>query len=186
MKHPITVESRRKKTETIQRAHPGARIIDVTSKAEEPWVRFSPFYPHGDIPVPLSHGAHAQSVEGIWQGLKVFETEGIDVAKFNVTSMKGIKRSVRTRGRVLGHRAGIESELLMDYLKARLHIYLPTYQFVLENRLADEMQQLREILKDSPLVLLDYETNSDIRDLRKPLSHASLIRAALLDEWPAL
>ena len=34
------------------------------------------------------------------------------------------------------------------------------------------------------IVLLDYETNTDVTDLSKPLSHASLVRAYLMGEWP--
>ena len=56
-------------------------------------VRFSPFFPHGSIPVPFSPGVTGQSVEGIWQGLKVFESEDIDLQKFEITNMKSIKRS---------------------------------------------------------------------------------------------
>jgi hypothetical protein len=41
----IRIESRRKNLETVRRAHPDALIIDVTSRAQEPWVKFSPFYP---------------------------------------------------------------------------------------------------------------------------------------------
>ena len=61
----IIVESRRKKFANLEKALPSARIIDLTSKADEPWVRFSPFYPHGRIPVPNSPGVWAQSVEGL-------------------------------------------------------------------------------------------------------------------------
>src|SRR5262249_32980567 len=43
----IVVESRRKKPATIAKAWPDALVVDLTSKGEEPWVRFSPFYPHG-------------------------------------------------------------------------------------------------------------------------------------------
>lgn len=184
MPHSIIVESRRRKRETIERNHPGAAIIDVTSKAEEPWVKFSPFYPHGNIPVPFSDGEYAQSVEGVWQGLKVFESEGVDPSKFNVTNMKGIKRSVRTRGRVLGHQAGVDSTELLNYYTARLQIYLPTYRLVLESRLQAEIDQLRACLETEQVVLLDYETNSDINNLAKPLSHASLNGAFIGGEWP--
>ena len=92
---PIAVESRRKKRATIEKTWPGALILDVTSKGEEPWVRFSPFYPHGGIPVPNSPGVFARSVEGLWQGLKVFENEGIDPSSWEITDMKGIKRAGR-------------------------------------------------------------------------------------------
>ena len=67
---PILIESRRKKSTTIARAWPGALVLDVTSRGEEPWVRFSPLYPHGGIPVPFTPGVTAMSVEGIWQALK--------------------------------------------------------------------------------------------------------------------
>ena len=42
-----------------------AVLVDLTSKGEEPWIRFSPFYPHGDIPIPMGNGATAHSVEGV-------------------------------------------------------------------------------------------------------------------------
>jgi hypothetical protein len=68
---PVVIESRRKKLASVQKLWPGALVVDVTSKGPEPWVRFSPFLPHGGIPVPNSPGVFAQSVEGLWQGLKV-------------------------------------------------------------------------------------------------------------------
>ena len=34
------------------------------------------------------------------------------------------------------------------------------------------------------LVLLDYETNEDVEDLSRPLSHASLIKHHLEGTWP--
>ena len=51
---PLAVESRRKRRSTIEALHPGATLLDVTSRSDEPWVRFSPFYPHGGIPIPGS------------------------------------------------------------------------------------------------------------------------------------
>src|SRR5438552_18218618 len=103
----IIVESRRMQRSTIEKAWPGAVILDVTSRGEEPWVRFSPFYPHGGVPIPGSPGANAWSVEGLWQGLKVFEHEGVDPSRWAVTDMKGIKRAAGgKRGKVLGHRFG--------------------------------------------------------------------------------
>lgn len=176
--------SRRRKLATIEKLHPGAIVYDVTSKGEEPCVRFSPFYPHGDIPVPNSPGCTAQSVEGVWQGLKVFESEDIDTTKFAVANMKGIKRSVRGRGRVLGHRFGVESDELLTYLDARYRIYLPTYRWVLDNCLTAELEQLRAEMARNDIVLLDYETNADVTDLSKPLSHASLVACYLREEWP--
>ena len=180
----ITVESRRKKRTTIEKSWSGALILDVTSKGEEPWVRFSPFYPHGGIPVPNSPGTFARSVEGLWQGLKVFENEDIDPSRWRVTNMRGIKRAGRTRGKVLGHRFGVGSDVLLGYRDARYQIYLPAYGWVLENRLAEEVKRLRDEMAARTVVLLDYETNGDIDDLSRPLSHAALVKLHLQGKWP--
>ena len=78
----IIIDSKRKKTENILKKYPNAIIADVTSQANDGLVRLSPFYPHGDIPVPFSEEYTATCVEGIWQGLKVFENEDIDISMF--------------------------------------------------------------------------------------------------------
>lgn len=169
-----------------------AEVINVTSKGPQPWQRFSPFYPHGGIPVPFWPGRTAESVEGIWQGLKRFEHEDqIDERAFDNRTMKGLKRTSRAkgsngvpRGRVLGHQRG-DSDQLLEYLEARVTIYLPSYLWVLENRLQPEVQRIRELAETTPIVLLDYETNTDVANTARPLSHAALIRAYLLDQWPA-
>jgi len=160
-------------------------IVDVTSRAPEPWVRFSPFFPHGGIPVPGSPELLSQSVEGLWQGLKVFESADVDRGKLEITSMKGLKRTVRRFGRCLGHRHGFGSDVLLDYVAARRALYLPAYRWVLEHRLADEVARLRTLGRDRTVVLLDYETNLDVDDPRKPLSHAGLVAAWLEERWPA-
>jgi hypothetical protein len=181
---PIAVESRRKKRPTIEKAWPGALILDVTSKGEEPWVRFSPFYPHGGIPVPNSPGTFAQSVEGLSQGLKLFANEDIDPSRWQITDLRGIKRAGRTRGKVLGHRFGLGSGERLGYRDARYNIYLPAYRWVLENRLAAEVGRLREAAAAKAVVLLDYQTNGDVEDLSSPLSHAALVKHYLEGTWP--
>ena len=182
--HPIRVLSRRRALASIEREHGDAHILDLTSRAPEPWCRFSPFYPHGNIPIPLSPGHSAQSVEGIWQGLKVFESAGIDASKFAVTAMKGIKRTVRKHGRVLGPAAGVGSDELLGYREARFRIYLPAYLWVLEECVNSLLDELHELRKRRELVFLDYETNCDPEKLEKPLSHAGLVRAFLDGAWP--
>lgn len=180
----FTVASRRAKIARLREIHAGARIIDVTSKGEDPWRRFSPFYPHGGIPVPLSPGYEAMSVEGIWQALKVFERTDVDLAKLSINSMTGLKRSARSFGRVLGHRAGVHGDALLDYRTARQSIYPPAYRWVLDHRLGDLIVQLRHLGEASPVVFLDYETNTDIDNLARPLSHAGLIVRYLTGTWP--
>lgn len=182
--NPVAVASRRLKPATLAARHPGATVIDVTSRGPNPWVRFSPFYPHGGIPVPGTTGSFAQSVEGLWQGLKVFENEDVDPSKWAVTTMAGLKRAGKRRGAVLGHRVGPSGEPLLGYREARYAIYLPAYIWVLTHDLAAEVGQLRALAADAPLVLLDYETNGDVEDLTKPLSHAALVKCYLEGAWP--
>lgn len=181
---PIVVESRRKKPASIAKLWPGATVLDVTSKGPKPWVRFSPFFPHGGIPIPNTAGQTAQSVEGLWQGLKVFEREDIDRSKWAIITMSGIKRSGKSRGRVLGHRFGVGSKILLGYRDARYRIYLPAYLWVLENRLGEQLAEVRRHLAVGPVVLLDYETNCDVEDLASPLSHAGLVKLYLEGNWP--
>jgi hypothetical protein len=179
---PFLVKSRRTSVEKLLVRHPGAIVVDVTSRGPEPWVRFSPFYPHGGIPVPFSLGITAMSVEGIWQGLKVFEKADVDPATLQVATMKGIKRTVRTFGKVLGHRAGLAGDWLLPYAEARRAIYLPTYRWVLEHKLAAELAALCQLGEGGKTVLLlDYETNGDVDDLSRPLSHASLVAQFLAE-----
>ncbi|MBX9571145.1 MAG: hypothetical protein K2X77_19770 [Candidatus Obscuribacterales bacterium] len=181
----LAIASKRKSRSTIEKEFPNACVIDVTSQADLPWVRFSPFYPHGSIPIPFSEGETGLSVEGIWQALKVFEKADVDRSKLEVSNMKGIKRTVRSLGKVLGHRKGLLGSELLGYLDAREQIYLPCYLYVLENYLQDDVAKLKQLTQDNKVVLLDYETNANIDDLTKPLSHAALIKSYLQGEYPS-
>lgn len=180
----IEVVSRRRTAAGIARDFPQAEVIDVTSRGPQPWVRLSPFYPHGSIPVPLSEGVSGQSVEGIWQALKVFETADIDLGKLDIVTMKGLKRTVRRFGAVRGHRAGVGGTALLSYEDSRRRIYLPAYRWVLENPAAEQIARLRELSRTRDLVLLDYTTNGDVADLATPLSHAALVARFVGDDWP--
>jgi hypothetical protein len=174
----IIIESKRKKAATILKKYPDAILADVTSGAKDGLVKLSPFYPHGGIPVPFSEGYTATCVEAIWQGLKVFEGADVDVQMFQNDTMKNIKRTVRRYGKPLGHRKGVNGEELLGYIEARKLIYIPTYKWVLENKVAHIIERLREASNSGKtIVLLDYDTNADVEDAKKPLSHASLVKA---------
>ena len=90
----------------------------------------------------------------------------------------------RAGPRELGHRWGTDSSELLGYREARYRIYLPTYLWVLQNKLERELERLHNHLADGPVILLDYETNLDVEDLNRPLSHAGLIRAFATNSWP--
>ena len=173
----IIIESKKKKLERILHEHPGAEVRDVTSKAEDELVKLSPFYPHGDIPVPFSGGMTATCVEAVWQGLKVFEHADIDTALFRNGTMRNIKRTSRCFGRPLGHRKGVGGSELLGYIEARQQIYIPTYRWMLEHKAMDIIEKLRRAAKEKTIVLLDYNTNCNVNDPSKPLSHAYLVKA---------
>ena len=196
MKPMIIIESKKKPLEpgkkdkngkpilSLKEKYPDAMIIDVTSKAQDEFVKFSPFYPIGGIPVPFTEDLVALSVEGIWQGLKVFEGNDIDTSLFSKRDMKNMKRTKRKFGLCLGHRKGVHGEELLGYLTARKLIYLPCYKWVLENKLQKLVTAIRIISKNKPVVLLDYNTNQDVWNPKSPLSHASLIKAYIEGNYP--
>jgi hypothetical protein len=167
---PVLVASRRRTR--LSPVYPDALILDVTSREAEPWIRLSPFYPHGGIPVPGHPDRTSQSVEGIWQALKIFATEQEDLTKLDITTMNGIKRTVRRLGPPLGYRF---DGRLLGYEEARRLIYLPAYRWMLDDRAAGLIDRLRELSRHQAVVLLDYTTNGDVTDLSAPLSHAALI-----------
>lgn len=180
----IYIESKKTKERTLLARYPNARIIDVTSKAAAGFIELSPFYPHGDIPIPFSESQTAKSVEGIWQGLKVFERADIDAAMFVNKTMKNIKRTVRKYGSPLGHRKGENGVDLLNYIDARIQIYLPSYLWVLRNKVSEIIQGLKEVSAKEDLVLLDYSTNCDVLNPKTPLSHAFLIKAYIEGNYP--
>lgn len=184
---PYAVAHRRCSMKTLQARHGASlEVVDVTSRGEEPWVRLSPFYAHGEIPVPYSPGVTAESVEGVWQALKVFASEDVDRSKLTIRRMKGLKRTVRRLGAVLGHREGLEGERVLGYVEARRRIYLPTYRWVLERGAAEALERLRALeAEGGVVVLLDYTTNGDVEDVASPLSHAALVVRYLEGRWPS-
>lgn len=182
----IIIESKRKKPATIYKKYPDAILADVTSSATNEGLRkLSPFYPHGGIPVPFSEGYTAACVEAIWQGLKVFEGADVDTSLFQNDTMKNIKRTARRFGKPLGHRKGVNGTELLGYIEARKQIYIPTYKWVLENKVAHVIERLKSANAEGKIiVLLDYDTNADVENAKKPLSHASLIKAYVEGLYP--
>ncbi|MFD6325913.1 DUF6939 family protein [Streptomyces sp. NPDC058442] len=144
-------------------------------------MRLSPFCPHGGIPVPCDEGVTGQSVEGIRQALRVFRQTDVDPAKLEITAMKGLKRTVRRYGPVQGHRTGLHGDRLLPCEAARRRICLPAHRRVLEHRVADLVEPLRD---EQDVVLLDYTTDGDVADPTTPLSRAALIQLYMEGRWP--
>lgn len=184
----IVIESKRRKTDTLLAKYPNAVFADVTSTSPYTALRMlSPFYPWGGIPVSYSPGVTATCVEAVWQGLKVFESMGVDETTFLNDTIRGLKRSNRKYGKILGHRKGIYGNCLLGYIDARKKIYIPTYKWMLEHRAYTTIQYIRQYQIENPdktIVLLDYQTNCDIENPQKPLSHAFLVKAYIEGIYP--
>jgi hypothetical protein len=180
----ISILSHKCKLENIQKKHPNVIILDITSKASKELVRLSPFYPYGDIPVPFSDGILASCVEAVWQGLKVFEDEGIDTSTFNNNTMDGIKRTTRKHGKIIGHQKGVNNVSILNYQTAKHLIYIPTYKWMIEHKCLDLIAGLRKLARNNDIVLLDYNTCIDVDNTKKPLSHAFLVKAYVEKIYP--
>jgi len=159
-------------------------VLNLTSQSTDGFVRFSPFYGHGDIPVPFLVNTTSQTVEGVWQGLKIFAHEGMDPQKFHL-SMKKLKRGKTTkRGEILGHHGG--GNRVLSYVDARREIYLPAYEWVLKHKLQQQVNGLLERLRrGEKFVFLDYYTNEDVNDEKNRLSHAGVLKRYLLEKLRA-
>jgi len=210
-------------------------IIDVTSKSKHPYyVQFSPFYPHGGVPMPAVVAGKlklkSHTVEGVWQGLKMFrgKEEGILLQRFQKSDGKpndmkrnpqkgkdsgvchygggglgeipgGIVRQFSDaehtvsgmKGKANGMKQvatlGLDGESL-DYVEARLKIQIPTYEWMLKNKMMPRVNELRALIKSGKkLRLLDFNVNGDAEDPKSSaLSHAQLLRNYIFTGacWP--
>mmetsp|Transcript_41551 Transcript_41551/g.96999 ORF Transcript_41551/g.96999 Transcript_41551/m.96999 type:complete len:145 (-) Transcript_41551:76-510(-) len=143
----------------------------------------------------MSSQMQSCTVEGIWQGLKVFEKEdgkreGYDITKFQIMDMKSIKRTKKRKGikDILGHYNGEDEEgnykPFLDYIEARKKIYLPVYKGFLETHCKERVNELRILAQNEKIALVDYYTNGDVTNEKTPLLHAALIRLYLMGEYP--
>jgi len=74
----------------------------------------------------------------------------------------------------------------LGYVEARKKIYMPAYRYVLDNEKKYLIDKLREIASKNTLVLLDYTTNDSLLNPAKPLSHAAVVKAAILNDYSIL
>lgn len=173
----ITIDSNQIELKSLQKKYQNAIIADVTYTAKDYLVQLSPLYPHGGIPVPNSGCTTANSVEAIWQGLKIFEYEDIDTSLFTKENAKELNRSSSKLGKMLGHRFGINGLEVLNYADARRRIFIRSYRWVLDYKVQDIIKQLRDATKSQTIVLLDNHVNCDIYNYNEPLSHAYLVKA---------
>lgn len=190
MTHQIFIANRRRQPKSLQEEFGDIPVFDVTFAGGDPLLStLSPMYPHGDLPVPYSERTlTANSLEAIWQGLKVFEHEGarLDAAALSKSGDKNIKRpSTEKRGRVLGHQQGLHTDRpLLSLIDARSFIYAPLYRWQLQRHCQDALAHLNKALAQSDIVLLEAGNESNICDIFVPMVHSELLRLFLLGQYP--
>lgn len=190
MTHQIFIANRRRQPKSLQEEFGDIPVFDVTFAGGDPLLStLSPMYPHGDLPVPYSERTlTANSLEAIWQGLKVFEHEGarLDAVALSKSGDKNIKRpSTAKRGRVLGHQQGLYTDRpLLSLIDARSFIYAPLYRWQLQYHCKDALAHLNKALAQSDIVLLEAGNESDICDVFVPMVHSALLRLFLLGQYP--
>lgn len=144
----------------------GTVVYDVSSYADEPYCRLSPMWPHGGIPVPALANTTSDSVEGIWQGLKIIRGK---IAPRYFRGM-GQKRG----GKPSGHQFGNKT---LGIVEARYTIYRPAYEWMLEHCLDPAIldQFITQALQGVVQHFYDTTDNGDINQPDAPLAHASIL-----------
>ena len=137
--------------------------IDISSYGHNPYNLFSPFTysPDFKIPVP-GQDEYANSVESIWQGLKVINGQ-TDFSLFN-------KKPKKRKGHVKGH---LYRDEISDIFDARLNIYKPSYFYYVEKYIPEEVKDdlLKKVFDEWEVYLHDIENNLDLEN-PQPLAHS--------------
>ena len=150
----------------IENLPTGSVVYDVSSYADPPYCRLSPMWVHGGIPVPGADGVSSDTVEGVWQGLKVIR--GKTASRF--FSGPGMKRGGKPSGHLFGRKE-------IGVIEARRRIYVPTYEWVLENRIAPELILgfINAACAGVVQHFHDVGDNGDPNDPDQPLAHAAVL-----------
>lgn len=111
-------------------------------------------------------GELSDTVEGVWQGLKVIRGR-IAPRYFRGP---GAKRGGKPSGHLFGKK-------LLGVAAARRLIYVPTYEWVLENRISPELIErfVRAALAGVTQHFHDVGDNGDPNDADQPLAHAAVL-----------
>ncbi len=141
--------------------------IDVSIHGLTPYNILSPWSYDKSyaIPVPGNEELRAESVEGIWQGLKVIG------GKTEPSLFTG--KPKKRKGRPEGHLFGRE---LLGYIESRKRIFVPAYIYhAVNNALPQVKEDLEDALRRDDVLLYDTHSNDDINNKEGPLSHASTL-----------
>jgi hypothetical protein len=141
---------------------------------------FCPFYHSPDLSVPVpGQKMAAQSVESIWQGLKIVDGQ-TDYSMFTRHPSKRPPEATRIGSDYVYSNSCFQyGSTVIDLLSARFLIYLPSYLYLLEQFASLELlSAIFESLKKGDTVLFyDWDSNHDICDVRTSFSHSAILAA---------
>jgi hypothetical protein len=143
----------------------GSVVYDVSSYADAPFCQLSPMWVHGGIPVPGTRET-SDTVEGVWQGLKVIR--GKTAPRY--FRGPGAKRGGKPAGHLFGKK-------LLGVVEARRLIYVPIYEWMLENCINAGLIQtfIDAALAGVVQHFHDVGDNGDPNDPDQPLAHAAVL-----------
>lgn len=153
----------------VRKVFPGALVLDVTLGGA--MMKMDPGYPIGGVEIPGKF-RKGLSVNGVWEGLKVFEKkDGIDerwmVDERKVGKVRGCKSwgklmGIRVREEVIGEEDGKE---LMREL----------YEGLMKERFGRVLEGIRKEAEKRVVVLLDYKDESD-----RPFNHVEVLKELIV------
>lgn len=189
----IVIESRKTTSDEELRQMYGedALIAHISTDNTAHFRALHPTFPHGKIPIPgadaTAEHRHAASVEGLYEGMKVFSNATISYASMENTDMRNIKRyQSASKGQFQGYKEALNSNVLLNELQARQKLYLPAYKFVLDGAAHSYLEPLMDALaQGKKVVLVDSKKQQHkISDEQHPISYALLIALYLKNEYP--
>lgn len=140
--------------------------IDVSSRGKKPFKFFSPFSYNSQykIPIPGLKDVTSNSVEGIWQGLKIINGT-IDESYFVGKPKK------RPKGDYYGHSY---KGKIIDIVKARKEIYQPSYSYFLSNCVPKSTFEeiFLTLIANKELFIYDTENSINPKNSSMPLAHS--------------
>lgn len=169
----IKLEMVNKKEKHGLKYNSNAIIIDITKGI---FKKLNPYYRYGDIPVSFTPNLFAMSLASMWQALKVYEKEGVNLSILKESHVNKVCRD-NNLGELKGYNRGAYGHVIYDEMEARKQIYVPTYKWILDYKANDLINFIRTQSEKKEVVILDKYIGSDIFNVNQPISNAYLIKA---------
>lgn len=133
-------------------------VVDLTTRDKtDIFAKLSPYYPHGNIPIPNTPNKVFHSINEVWQKLCVKDCES-DPKRLKI-------------------KKGLYLNEYWTYTEARKKILIPLYSWMLENNAWNIINDLRELSKCETITIIDNSINCNIDNIHEPFSCAFLLKA---------